>query len=66
MDELHCISCSDEAIRGRVVELLPRGMATVDFGSVTEEVSVELVEAAPGDLVLVHAKVAIARLGERI
>jgi len=32
------------------------------MGRGIEEVSVELVDAAPGDLVLVHAAVAIAKL----
>jgi len=57
-----CICCSDEAVAGRIVNLLPGGMAAADFDGIIEEVSVELIESAPGDIVLVHAKVAIARL----
>lgn len=58
-DSRHCISCSDEAVAGRVLRLLPGKMAAVDFGDSTEEVSLELVESVPGDVVLVHAGVAI-------
>jgi len=54
-----CITCSDEAVQVRVVELLGDGLALVDTGVSTEEVSVALVDAAVGDVVLVHAKEAI-------
>jgi len=57
----HCVSCSDEAIPGRVVALLEDGMALAEFPGATEEINVELVDAAPGDLVLVHARIAISR-----
>lgn len=63
-DPSHCICCSDEAIPGRVIALLPGGMAAVDFGDAVEEVSVALIETAPGDYVLVHARVAIARAAQ--
>jgi len=43
-----------------VRELLPGGLAIVDTEAGPEEVSVALVVAAPGDVVLVHAKEAIA------
>jgi hydrogenase expression/formation protein HypC len=62
MTEGLCITCSDQAVPGRVVALLEDSMARVDVAGVGEEVSVELVEAAVGDVVLVHAKVAIGRL----
>jgi hydrogenase expression/formation protein HypC len=55
-----CITCSDEAVQARVVELLPGGLARVDTGFATEEVSVALVDAAVGDVILVHAREAIA------
>ena len=58
-----CITCSDEAVRVTVVELLPGGIARVDTGVGEEEVSVALVDAAVGDVVLVHAKEAIVDLG---
>jgi hydrogenase expression/formation protein HypC len=55
-----CITCSDTAVPVTVVELLGDGLAVVDTGQGTEEVSVALVTAAIGDTVLVHAKEAIA------
>jgi hydrogenase maturation factor len=55
-----CITCSDEAVAVRVVELLAGDLATVDTGVGLEEVSVALVDAGVGDTVLVHAKEAIA------
>ncbi|HEX4101352.1 MAG: HypC/HybG/HupF family hydrogenase formation chaperone [Pseudonocardiaceae bacterium] len=58
-----CITCSDQAVAVRVVELLPNDLAVVDTGSGMEEVSVALVSAGVGDEILVHAKEAIAVLG---
>jgi hydrogenase expression/formation protein HypC len=58
-----CITCSDQAVAVRVVELLPDDLAVVDTGSGREEVSVALVTAGVGDEILVHAKEAIAILG---
>ena len=55
-----CITCSDEAVAVTVVELLADGLARVDTGESVEEVSVALVDARVGDVVLVHAKEAIA------
>ncbi|MEV0804845.1 HypC/HybG/HupF family hydrogenase formation chaperone [Micromonospora sp. NPDC050200] len=55
-----CITCSDVAVAVRVRELLLGGLAVVDTDAGPEEVSVALVDAAPGDVVLVHAKEAIA------
>ena len=57
-----CFCCSDQAVRARVLHLLPGGMASVDLDGAIDEISVELVDSAPGDIVLVHARVAIARL----
>jgi hydrogenase maturation factor len=54
-----CITCSDEAVQVRVVELLGDELALVDTGVSTEEVSIALVDATVGDVVLVHAKEAI-------
>ena len=49
----------------RVVELLDFGLAMVDTGDGrTEEISVALVDAGVGDVVLVHAKEAIAKVDE--
>ncbi len=59
-----CITCSDSAVEVTVAELLADGMALVDTGAGTrEEVSVALVQAAVGDVVLVHAGEAIGRVG---
>jgi hydrogenase expression/formation protein HypC len=55
-----CITCSDTAVEVTVLRLLSDGLAIVDTGQGTEEVSVALVPAAVGDTVLVHAKEAIA------
>lgn len=57
-----CITCSDAAVPVRVTALLDGGLAAVDTGIGIEEVSVALVDAAVGDVVLVHAKEAIAVL----
>jgi hydrogenase expression/formation protein HypC len=59
-----CITCSDQAVRVSIVELLPDELATVRTGAGTlEEVSVALVAASVGDTVLVHAAEAIAVVG---
>jgi hydrogenase maturation factor len=44
------------------VELLPGGLARVEAGGIIEEISVELIDAEAGGLVLVHAGVAIGKL----
>ena len=55
-----CITCSDAAVAVTVLELRPAGLALVDTGAgAPEEVSVALVDAAIGDVVLVHAGEAI-------
>lgn len=59
-DDGECITCSDVAVAVRVRELMADGLAMVDTDAGPEEVSVALVEAGPGDIVLVHAKEAIA------
>ena len=58
-----CVTCSDEAVPVTVLELCDDGIARVDTGLGVEEVSVALVDAAVGDVVLVHAKEAIVSLG---
>jgi hydrogenase expression/formation protein HypC len=55
-----CITCSDTAVEVTVVRLLDDGLAMVAAGRGEEEVSVALVEARPGDTILVHAGEAIA------
>ena len=57
----HCVTCSDIAVEVRVLRLLDDQLAVVDAGSGRrEEVSVALVSASAGDIVLVHAGEAIA------
>ncbi|HYQ69900.1 HypC/HybG/HupF family hydrogenase formation chaperone [Actinophytocola sp.] len=58
-----CVTCSDSAVPVIVLNLLDDGLAEVDTGSGTEEVSVALVAARVGDTVLVHAGEAIAVVG---
>jgi hydrogenase expression/formation protein HypC len=59
-----CITCSDQAVEVRVVRLLDADLAIVATDAGTEEqVSVALVDAVPGDTILVHAKEAIAVVG---
>ncbi|MCG5218656.1 HypC/HybG/HupF family hydrogenase formation chaperone [Streptosporangium sp. KLBMP 9127] len=55
-----CVTCADTAAPVRVTELLPGRLAITDTG---DEISVALVEAGAGDVVLVHAGEAIAVLG---
>ena len=55
-----CVTCSDQAVPVIVVELLEHDLALVDTGRGLEEVSVALVDARVGEVVLVHAKEAIA------
>ena len=58
----HCITCADE---GRVAEVVGLGgfFTVVRSAAGTEEVDTSLVDpVAPGELVLVHAGVAISRL----
>ena len=58
-----CITCSDTAVEVRVLRLLEDEMAVVDTGSGQETVSVALVSADVGDMILVHAREAIAVIG---
>ena len=59
-----CITCSDQAVEVRVLRLLDADLAVVATGAGTEEeVSVALVDARPGDTILVHAKEAITVVG---
>jgi hydrogenase expression/formation protein HypC len=61
----HCITCSDVAVEVRVLRLLDDDLAIVDAGEGRqEEVSVALVPASIGDVVLVHASEAIGVVRE--
>ncbi|WP_214370330.1 HypC/HybG/HupF family hydrogenase formation chaperone [Pseudonocardia sp. H11422] len=58
-----CITCSDVAVAVTVTRLLDGGLALVDTGAgpgTEVEVSIALVDAGVGDVVLVHAGEAIA------
>ena len=57
-----CITCTDNAVPVRVIELIETDLARVDTGAGVEIVSVALVAAEVGDVLLVHAKEAIAKL----
>ncbi len=63
----HCITCSDEAREARVLQIdQEQATALVALDSTTtDEVDISLVEhVIPGDRLLVHGGVAIARLEE--
>ena len=55
-----CITCSDTAVEVTVLRLLEDELALVDTGAGEETVSVALVSAGVGDIILVHAREAIA------
>ena len=56
-----CITCSDTAVPVTVLEVRPGDLALVDTGTdAPEEISIALVDARMGDVVLVHAGEAIA------
>jgi hydrogenase maturation factor len=63
-DPVNCITCSDEGVEMRVLHAGQKGLALcVDGGGSRAEVMTELVgRVDPGDAVLVHAGVAIARV----
>lgn len=59
----HCITCSDEGVEGRVLALRGDDLAEVEVEGEAREVATELLDGvAVGDVLLVHAGVAIARL----
>jgi hydrogenase maturation factor len=60
----HCVTCSDEGVAVSVVEARDDGIAVcADAAGAASEVMTDLVGAVtPGDGLLVHAGVAIARL----
>lgn len=64
--EGHCITCSDEAVAVKVLQVQQEsGMALVEVEDQTEEVDITLVEhVTPGATLLVHGGVAIALLEE--
>ena len=64
--EGHCITCADEALQVRVLYVDDEnGLAQVTLNGAKEEIDISLVESiAPGDILLVHGGVAIARVDE--
>ena len=59
----HCITCSDEGVPMRVVAALEDGLARCEADGAESDVMTDLVGAVtPGDGLLVHAGVALARL----
>jgi hydrogenase expression/formation protein HypC len=61
---LHCVTCSDEGIEMTVVELTQCGAQCRDRDGADQRIEIELVEPVMvGDVLLVHAGVAIANLG---
>lgn len=56
-DDGHCVTCSDEGVPLRVLELRDGGLALTEDGT---EVMIDLVgEVRPGDVLLCHAGVAL-------
>jgi hydrogenase maturation factor len=57
-----CLTCSDEAVEGVVVEVSGSD-ATVLVADTTEHVAIDLVpDAACGDVLLCHAGIALERI----
>lgn len=63
LDE-HCVTCSDEALPAIVLRIDPaRGCALVSLNNTTTEVDITLVNGIlPGEQLLVHGGVALARI----
>ncbi len=63
-EEGHCITCSDEAIAVTIVQVDPEhGRALVEVKRRREEIDITLIEpVVPGDIVLVHAGIAIGKI----
>ena len=62
----HCVTCSDEVARARVVSVNAASfLATAAVGDTTLDIDISLVEeVTPGEWVLVQGGVAIGRLEE--
>ena len=57
-----CVACGDTARAARIIAVTDAGMARVELDGITEDVMLDLVDAMVGDVVLVHAGVAIGTL----
>lgn len=59
-----CATCADEALRARVLRVGEDALAEAEMEGAVVTVAIELVEdVRPGDVLLVHAGVAIGRVG---
>jgi hydrogenase maturation factor len=61
-----CITCSDEGRVAEVTAVHGDGRAEVLVGGRVESIDASLVDAGPGDLLLVHAGVAVSLLGANV
>jgi hydrogenase expression/formation protein HypC len=66
-DPYHCVTCGDDGAPMRVVRVdAARALALCeDEAGARRSVEIALVDAAPGDTLLVHAGTALATLGDR-
>jgi hydrogenase maturation factor len=63
-DAGHCVTCADEAVPMRVVEVHADGIAVCAGDGGVEDVMTDLVApVAPGETLLVHAGAALGRVG---
>ncbi|HEX2911858.1 MAG TPA: HypC/HybG/HupF family hydrogenase formation chaperone [Chloroflexia bacterium] len=62
-DTFRCATCADEALPGKVLRIMSEeAFAEVEMGADTALVDVSLVEnVAPGEILLIHAGVALGR-----
>ena len=65
--EGHCITCSDEALIARVLQVDDlTGFASVTIEDTPDDVDITLLDVVTvGDLLLVHGGVAIANIGKQ-
>jgi len=62
-DAAHCVTCADEAIPMRVVEVHADGIAVCAADGGVEDVMTDLVApVTPGETLLVHAGAALGRV----
>jgi hydrogenase maturation factor len=65
-DPFHCVTCGDDGVMMRVLRVDDaRGLALCEDGAgARQSVEIALVDAGPGDTLLVHAGTALMRLEE--
>lgn len=60
-----CITCADEGLEGRVLRVGADALAEVEVAGGVRSVAVELIDdVRAGDVLLIHAGVAIGRVGK--